>query len=123
MGDLHDEFARSLDKPFSPRVNAPLTTIYANVKGLAEHGYTGMPRVEDALASYFVPSAAYPCGRLFMTQSCSPLRNQAGGSFCEPLDCSHGSHMERHLGLNLLGLKEKERAFLIDTPMTFSHRS
>lgn len=37
--DLHDEFMRSWDKPFSTH----------------SHSYAGMPLVEDALVSYLVP--------------------------------------------------------------------
>lgn len=39
----------------SQRVHTPVANSYANVKGLAEDSYPGMPLVEDAIVSYLVP--------------------------------------------------------------------
>lgn len=55
--DLHEDFMRLWDKPFSAGVHTPLVTSYANIRGMAEHGYARMPQ-EDALVSYLVPGAA-----------------------------------------------------------------
>lgn len=58
--NFYNEVVRLWNKPFSASVHAPLANRYANMKGLAEHGYMRMQRVENLLVSYLVPSAGYP---------------------------------------------------------------
>ncbi len=56
--DLHTEVCRSWGRPYSARLFIPASDYYGNVKGLNEHGYRAMPKVEQTLASYLSPDMA-----------------------------------------------------------------
>ncbi len=56
--NLHNEWSRSWDKPYSACLFNPDVLNYSSVLGLNEHGYGKMPQAEDTLESYLSPSGA-----------------------------------------------------------------
>ncbi len=52
LPDLYAEVEREWKKPFSSRIYRFQHTSYANIEGMRENGYEGMPPVEETLASY-----------------------------------------------------------------------
>ncbi len=52
LPDLHAEVEREWKKPFSSHIHRFQHTSYANIEGMRENGYEGMPPVEETLASY-----------------------------------------------------------------------
>ncbi len=52
LPDLHAEVEREWKKPFSSRIHRFQHTSYADIEGMRENGYEGMPPVEELLASY-----------------------------------------------------------------------
>ncbi len=88
----------------------PSKSNYTNVKGLEDSGYTKMPQMEESLARYLaIPQASS------WKAPTLPLK---------PCCCGSGHSLaalivtERHLWLNLSGLKKKDRSFLLDAPVS-----
>ncbi len=52
LPDLYAEVEREWKKLFSSRIHRFQHTSYANIEGMRENGYEGMPPVEETLASY-----------------------------------------------------------------------
>ncbi len=52
LPDLHAEVKKEWKKSFSSRISRFQHTSYANIEGMRENGYEGMPPVEETLASY-----------------------------------------------------------------------
>lgn len=79
-----------------------------------------MPRVEETLASYLSTDAALSLKTLTLKElrRAADLFLRATKETAHAIGCSMAAlvAMERHLWLNLLGIGEKDRAFLIDAP-------
>ncbi|KAL0164602.1 hypothetical protein M9458_040355, partial [Cirrhinus mrigala] len=108
--DLHTEVSRSWNNPFSSRLFIPASYNYGHVGGLDERGYRAMPRVEQTLASYLSPAAA----------STADLSLRATKETARAIGRSMASLVaaERHLWLTLSDMKEKDRVFLLDAPLS-----
>ncbi len=52
LPDLHTEVEKEWKKNCSSRIHRFQHTSYANIEGMRENGYEGMPPVEETLASY-----------------------------------------------------------------------
>ncbi len=52
LPDLHEEVEKEWKKPFSSRIHRFQNTSYANIEGMHENAYEGMPPVEEMLDSY-----------------------------------------------------------------------
>ncbi|KAI2648903.1 ATP-dependent RNA helicase DBP9 [Labeo rohita] len=134
---------RSWNSPFSARLFIPASYNYGSVAGLDERGYRAMPRVEQTLASYLSPGSAsslkapaLPTKPLRVTSALVGKGYTAAG---QAGACLHtmsvlqayqadaraiGRSMaalvaaERHLWLTLSDMKEKDRVFLLDAPLS-----
>ncbi len=176
FGDLHDEVARSWNRPYSSRVFVPSTSIYSTIVDAKARGYMVMPQIEETLAGYLSPGSSSslkkatlptkPCrvtsslvGKAFQAagQAGAALHTMAvlqayqadllkdvstGGSIDEEafLELRRATDLslratkqmaraigrsmaamvstERHLWLNLTGIKDKDRTFLLDAPIS-----
>ncbi len=58
FGDLHDEVARSWNRPYSSRVFVPSTSIYSTIVDAKARGYMMMPQIEETLAGYLSPGSS-----------------------------------------------------------------
>ncbi|KAL0151133.1 hypothetical protein M9458_053646 [Cirrhinus mrigala] len=135
--DLHTEVSRSWSSPFSAHLFIPASYNYSNVAGLDERGYRVMPRVEQTLASYLSPGSAsslkapaLPSKPLRVTSALVGKGYTAAG---QAGACLHTMSVlqanqadllkeldegERHLWLTLSDMKEKDRVFLLDAPLS-----
>lgn len=56
--DLHQDVLKSWKQPFSAHVMNPVSTGFATVSNIAEHGCATMPVVEETLAPHLMPNSA-----------------------------------------------------------------
>ncbi|KAL0157250.1 hypothetical protein M9458_048496, partial [Cirrhinus mrigala] len=103
--DLHTEVSRSWKSPFSSRLFIPASYNYDYVAGLDERGYRAMPRVEQTLASYLRTAD--------LSLRATKETARAIGRSMAALVAA-----ERHLWLTLSDMKEKDRVFLLDAPLS-----
>ncbi|KAL0177443.1 hypothetical protein M9458_026337, partial [Cirrhinus mrigala] len=107
--DLHTEVARSWNVPFSACLFIPASYNYGNVARMEEHGYRAMPRVEQPFTSYLL-------------RSCTSSRCKSPQHWWTA-DLSLRATKETtqaigHLWLTLSDMKEKDRVFLLDAPLS-----
>ncbi len=174
FGDLHDEVARSWNRPYSSRVFVPSTSIYSTIVDAKARGYMLMPQIEETLAGYLSPGsssslkkATLPTKPCRVTSSLVGKAFQAAGQAGAALhtmvvlqayqadllkDLSTGGSIdkeaflelrratdlslratkqmaigrsmaamvstERHLWLNLTGIKDKDHTFFLDATIS-----
>ncbi len=180
FGDLHDEVARSWNRPYSSCVFVPSTSIYSTIVDAKARGYMVMPQIEETISlleeGYLSPGSSSslkkatlptkPCrvtsslvGKAFQAagQAGAALHTMAvlqayqadllkdlstGGSIDEEafLELRRATDLslcatkqtaraighsmaamvstERHLWLKLTGIKDKDRTFLLDAPIS-----
>ncbi len=58
FGDLHDEVARSWNRPYSSRVFVPSTSICSTIVEAKAWSYMVMPQIEETLAGYLSPGSS-----------------------------------------------------------------
>ncbi len=58
FGDLHDEVARSWNRPYSSCVFVPSTSIYSTIVDAKPWSYMVMPQIEETLAGYLSPGSS-----------------------------------------------------------------
>ncbi len=180
FGDLHDEVARSWNRPYSSSVFVPSTSIYSTIVDAKARGYMVMPQIEETISlleegclslgsSSSLKKATLPTKPCRVTSSLLGKAFQAAGQAGAALhtmavlqayqayllkDLSTGGSIDEeaflelrratdlslcatkqtaraigrsmaamvsteiHLWLKLTGIKDKDRTFLLDAPIS-----
>ncbi len=134
FSDLHREISSSWKQPFSSRLTNAAAADFTNLVGSVEQGYTAMPVIEDTLAMAILQ--AYQADVLKEMDEGTGLTPEAVKELRRATDLAlratkHtaravGRSMaasvaaERHLWLNLTEIREKEKVFLMDAPISQS---
>ncbi len=118
--DLHHKVSRSWKWPFSSRLTNAAAADFTNLFGSVEQGYATVPVIEGMLAVHLSPNSA-PSWKSRPLLSSKPFITTSaliGKSYIAVGHSMAGLVMaERHLWLNLT---EKEKAFLLDAPISGS---
>ncbi len=82
FGDLHDEVARSWNRPFSSHVFVPSTSSYSTIVDAKARGYMMMPQIEETLAGYLSPGSSSSLKKATLpTKPCRVTSSLVGKAF------------------------------------------
>ena len=82
LPELHQELSKSWNAPFSARLRSSVSSALSQVDGAAEKGYTGIPSVEEAVATHLCPpSARWRSKSALPSKACRTTSALAGRAF------------------------------------------